>query len=310
MLSRRNIRIKIMQILYAQNRTTGMTREEVLRAYRRSIEQSQDLFLFNLDLLFSVAEFAEEIKRRKKDKFRPTADDLSFEPRLATNPVSRSVLGNMDFQRLADKKHFATKYDESKLQTLYADFAATPDYQVYLKSEADEVADRETILVLYKKLLKTELFHALLQDNFPNWIDDDSHIIGAMKKTIKALPSEGHFWERHYPTEETTEEFGETLLIRVLEDEDELRAKIDPMLKNWAADRVAVIDMILLKMALAEMLHFSSIPTKVTINEYVEVSKMYSTEKSKDFINGILDRLMKQLLESGEIAKAGRGLKG
>ena len=299
-----------MQLLYAQNRTSGMSREQVLRAYRRSIQQSQDLLLFNLDLLAGTAGFARELKRRKRDKFRPTADDLAFEPKLATNPVSRSILGNMDFQYLTEKKHFGSMYDEGTLQKLYTAFAKTPEYQVYLKSEASEAADRETLLALYKKLLKTELFHALLQDNFPNWIDDDSHIIGAVKKVVKALPEEGAFWEKQYPTEETVEEFGETLLIRVLEDEDELRAKIDPLLKNWSADRVAVIDMILLKMALAELLHFSSIPTKVTINEYVEVSKMYSTEKSKDFINGILDRLMKQLSESGEIEKAGRGLKG
>ena len=310
MLSRRNIRIKIMQILYTQNRTAGMTRDQVLRAYRRSIEQSTDLFLFNLDLLANVADFAREMKRRKRDKLRPSADDLAFEPRLAENPVSAAILENREFQYLREKKHFDQKYDEGTMQTLYTEFAALPEYQVYLKSEPSVVADRETLLALYKKLLKTELFHGLLQDNFSNWIDDDSHVIGAVKKAIKALPEEGAFWEKQYPTDETTEEFGETLLIRVLEDEDELRGIIDPTLKNWDADRVAVIDMILLKMALAELLHFNSIPTKVTINEYVEISKMYSTEKSKDFINGILDRLMKQLTENGQIAKAGRGLKG
>lgn len=309
MLSRRNIRIKIMQILYAQNRTTGMTRDQVLRAYRRSIQQSIDLFLFNLDLLSNVADFAREVKRRKRDKFRPTADDKAFEPRLATNPVAAAILRNKNFQYLREKKHFDQKYDETALQTLYAEFANSPEYLVYLKSEPSEVADRETLLALYKRLLKSELFHGLLQDNFPNWIDDDSHIIGAVKKAVKALPDASDFWLRQYPNEETTDEFGETLLIHVLEDEAELRALIDPSLNNWDADRVAVIDMILLKMALAEMLHFDSIPTKVSLNEYVEVSKMYSTEKSKDFINGILDRLMKKLIESGQIAKAGRGLK-
>ena len=129
-----------------------------------------------------------------------------------------------------------------------------------------------------------------------------------MKKTIKALPSPTDFYENYRPPKETTEEFGEMLLQGFIETDEELLQLIEPTLKNWDADRVALIDMILLKMALTELMNFPTIPSKVTLNEFVEISKLYSTEKSKDFINGILDRLMKKLNKEGKIKKEGRGL--
>ncbi|NJN34227.1 MAG: transcription antitermination factor NusB, partial [Saprospiraceae bacterium] len=103
-------------------------------------------------------------------------------------------------------------------------------------------------------------------------------------------------------------QFGEELLTKTYKNDEELLNEIEPMLKNWDAERVATLDMILMKMALAELLYFPTIPTKVTINEYVDLSKMYSTDKSKDFVNGIMDRLMKKLKEMGGIVKEGRGL--
>ena len=104
-------------------------------------------------------------------------------------------------------------------------------------------------------------------------------------------------------------EYGEDLLHKVIALDNELLEIIDPMLENWEAERVAVLDMILLKMAVCELMHFETIPTKVTINEYVDISKIYSTPKSKEFINGILDKLMKKLQDEGKINKQGRGLK-
>ena len=122
------------------------------------------------------------------------------------------------------------------------------------------------------------------------------------------MPVEGSFFDTYKPTEDTILDFGLNLLSNVLEKNEQYKQQIENVLKNWDAERVAVIDMILLKMAAAEFVLFPSIPTKVTINEYMEISKSYSTEKSKDFINGILDRLLKDLEEEGGIDKKGRGL--
>jgi len=129
-----------------------------------------------------------------------------------------------------------------------------------------------------------------------------------MKRSLKAVPEDEEFYNQHRPGDETVVDFGEVLLKKVCLENDALLGLIEPTLKNWDAERVAVIDMILLKMALCELINFPTIPTKVTLNEFVEISKQYSTDKSKDFINGILDRLMKKLNRDGKIMKEGRGL--
>ena len=148
----------------------------------------------------------------------------------------------------------------------------------------------------------------MTEDRYNNWADDESLVMGAMKKTLKAMPLSGPFYQEHEPSDDTVSEFGAALLTRTAQEDAALLNEIQPMLKNWDADRVAILDMIMLKMALCELLHFPTIPTKVTLNEFVEISKSYSTDKSKEFINGILDRLMKKLLEEGRIVKEGRGL--
>ncbi len=112
----------------------------------------------------------------------------------------------------------------------------------------------------------------------------------------------------HYPDEETCKQYGEFLLNKTFSDNDALLKLIEPVLKNWDADRVAILDMIMLKMALCEFIYCPTIPTKVTLNEYVELAKSYSTSKSKEFVNGILDKLLSDLKSKSLIVKEGRGL--
>jgi len=153
------------------------------------------------------------------------------------------------------------------------------------------------------------LFNEIIEDQFANWEDDKSLIIGAIKKVLKALPSDNNdFIMEHYPDAETCKEYGEFLLSKTLRDDKSLLDMISPVLQNWDAERVAILDMIMLKMAICEFLYCPTIPTKVTLNEYVELAKNYSTSKSKEFINGILDRLLQELNQTGRIQKEGRGL--
>ena len=148
-----------------------------------------------------------------------------------------------------------------------------------------------------------------MEDHYGTWQDDKSVVIGSVKKTLKRLPEEKEdFIMEYYPADETVNEFGFQLLDNTLNGDDTLLKHIEPTLKNWDSERLAIIDMILLKMATSEFIFFESIPTKVTVNEYVDIAKNYSTAKSKDFINGVLDRIMKDFEESGLIKKSGRGL--
>ena len=145
----------------------------------------------------------------------------------------------------------------------------------------------------------------------PHWFVDESLVVGAIKRTLKMLPNvKEKFFEEFLPENEPVYDFGLELLQTVVREDEQLLEIIQPSLQNWDITRVAILDLILLKMAVSELLRFPTIPTKVTLNEYVDISKQYSTEKSKDFINGILDRLMKKLGKEGKIKKEGRGLIG
>ena len=178
----------------------------------------------------------------------------------------------------------------------------------YLSSESTNEDHVEILLELYRFCRKNEVFNEIMDDRFCGWTDDKSLVIGALKKTLKILPKSGPIYEEHIPDDDTVEVFGKFLLENTHKQDQELEALINPVLENWDSERVALIDMILIKMGVVEMTNFKTIPAKVTLNEYVELSKTYSTDKSKEFVNGVLDKLLKQLDSEGKIVKEGRGL--
>lgn len=309
MLSRRNIRIKVMQMLYSMNRDQKLNLEGALKQYRQSINRSFELYLFNLYFFSRIAAYAVKDAERKMAKLLPSEEDKLFTAKLYENKLMQSIFNNEEVNRLFGVYKMESRLDKDAVRLVYVSFAKTEEYRNYVNQEDSSAEDHcQLLLALYKHCINEESFTETLEDKFPNWIDDKSLVVGALKKTIKALPADETFFEEYRPTPETTVDFGEVLLSRVTRQDEELLNMIEPVLKNWDADRVAIIDMILLKMALIEFIYFPTIPTKVTLNEFVEISKMYSTDKSKDFINGILDRLLKKLHGEGKINKEGRGL--
>jgi len=310
MLSRRNIRIKVMQMLYTMSQDKELQFEEVLRQFRKNFDSSYELYLFNVLQLIKVAEYSRQDATQRAAKHLPTAEDKQFTSKLYDNPLMQSLVANEGLTELFQKHKLEEFLDKDAIFRLYKEFAKTDEYKAYCQKESNENEEHKKILLaLSKSIINNESFTEELEDAFTSWLDDKSLVVGALKKTIKALPVSDGFYEGFKPTAETTVDFGEVLLTKVHKEDKALLEVIEPTLKNWDADRVAIIDMILLKMALCELTSFASIPTKVTLNEFVEISKLYSTDKSKDFINGILDRLMKKLHKDGKIAKEGRGLK-
>lgn len=309
MLSRRNIRIKVMQMLYGSNRDPELSYQQVLDRFRNNVEQSFHLYLFNLYYLTKVAAYALKDAEKRSSKHLPTEEDKAFTGKLYLNDSMQSIVNDAAFQQAIEKLKFEEKIDDDLLRRLYKDFAKGEAYKEFLANPADMTPDHIAILLaLFKHCVSDETFNETMEDMYSSWIDDKSLIVGSIKKTIKALPAPENFTQLYFPDSETVQGFGETLMNKVLNEDEELLKVIEPTLKNWDANRVAAIDMILLKMALSELLIFPTIPTKVTLNEFVEISKRYSTEKSKEFINGILDRLVKQLNKDGKIKKEGRGL--
>jgi N utilization substance protein B len=258
-------------------------------------------------MLLEIARVAVEDLAIRKKKHLPSDYDKAFSPRIFENELIQALYKHKGFRQKVQKLNLSDRVDKDYFKKMYSKFSKEDSYIKYFMDGG--MSDLDILLEMYRFCRADEFFNEIMEDSFFNWQDDKSLVIGAIKKCFKASPnlSENYF-EEFYPDDETVRSYGEYLLERTFEDDKMLLGIVKPLLKNWDHERLALIDTILIKMAIVELLNCETIPTKVTINEYVEVSKMYSTPKSKDFINGILDKVLKDLTEQGKIVKKGRGL--
>ena len=248
MLSRRNVRIKVMQVLYATGRDVSTSKNNALKHYRKLIDDTFVLYLLNLAILERVSSYAKEDKLAKGRKLRPSDKDRAFSAELATNELIHSLSKNVRLLSLRQKHGFSTTLDADTIRKLYLAFDKEDVYQDYLKKAAKEKEDHIALLLdLYKFLYKHEVFTDLLLDHFPLWEDDKSLVVGAMKKTIKSLPASEDFLDAFLPDEETVKVFGEEMLLKTMTANEELLAIIQPNLNNWYADRVVILDMMKIK---------------------------------------------------------------
>lgn len=310
MLSRHNIRIKVLQTLYAFFQSEDTDTKIAEKNYLKSVDESYRLYLLNMLFLQEVAGYSKKDWEIKSNKYVPTEADRRASLRLYENEVLLAVRENEPFQKLVKKNLLQHHIDKDLVRKLYKKFAESDYYESYLATEKTTPKEQQYCLVnLYKTMLSEELFLDYLEDVSPTSGDDQSLIFGAIKRTLRSLPAAEDFCEEQLPNPLFMEDFGKELLYQTIRHNDEFQELIVEKLKNWKEDRVAILDMIILKMGICEFLYFETIPTKVTINEYVSLAKDYSTDKSKRFINGILDRIMKDLKEQDKIRKEGRGLK-
>lgn len=300
MLSRRNVRTKIMQVLYAAQRQELTALRPIQAHYQLMVRRSFELYLLNLLILQRTCEYARQDFKTRKVKLRPTEEDREFRATLATNEAVAFLTDNKTLSRLYDRYHTRSRVDGDQIKTLYRDFITTATFTDYAAIDAPTAKENSAVLLaLYKWLHGQELFIAMVEDLSPVWNEDKSLVVGAMKKSIKSLPDKEDFAADYENNSEAVTEFGNVLLQFVIESDEALLARIKTVLQNWDPERVAIVDMILLKMAIAEFLEFDSIPPQVTLNEYLDISKLYSTDKSREFLNGVLDRLLKELQGEG-----------
>lgn len=310
MVSRRSIRVKVMQLLYALDRDPEVGHKEIVRQYQQAVDLAFESLLFNLYLLLEIAHQAVADRDTRHAKLRPDDDDRNWNAKLYENELVRSLTAHRALNKYFVSKGFPQAIDQDLLLKMYNTFSKTPEYRAYVFGEIDAAGHREYLLDIYRELRKNEIFEEIVDDKYPFWQEDKTLVIGALKKILKQLPvdPEDPFHEAYLPDADTVSGFGIRLLESTLEQASTLGDLIAPTLKNWDMERLAVLDVVIIKMALAEFLYFPTIPTKVTLDEYVDIAKEYSTPKSKDFVNGILDNLMKSLTEEGKIRKEGRGL--
>jgi N utilization substance protein B len=310
MLSRHNIRIKALQSLYAYSQSENTSTATAEKSYLRAVQESYRLYLLNMLYLVKVADYSKTDFDIKSRKFVPTEEDKKATLKLYENPVLVALRDNEDLHARLRREKLSNLVDEDLVRTLYQKFSKSDYHKSYIEMQEVPLREHQYCLVnLYKAMLEEELFLDHLEDISPTYADDQSLIFGAVKRSLRALPEDEDFYKEQYPNQEFVHDFGKELLYKAIRHDKELQEMIVEKLNNWKEDRVAIMDMLLLKLGICEFLYFESIPTKVTINEYVGLAKDYSTDKSKRFINGILDRLMKDLDSKGLINKEGRGLK-
>ena len=223
MLSRRNVRVKVMQILYALGRDVTQDYTKGLLGYRRQINQSFDLYLLVLFYVIKIAGYASTDLKNRKSRHRPTEEDKFFKPILATNPQIKSLSDNIGLFNLIDTHDIREKLDEDLVRLMYNEFLKSEEYKEFLIADSLTPEDYVNIyLSLLKTCLQSNHFQEILEDNYSQWIDDESLVVGAVKKTLKQLPVASDFYKEYIPSDEATVEFGEFLLETVFFKDKEL----------------------------------------------------------------------------------------
>jgi N utilization substance protein B len=302
MISRRNIRVKVMQCLYAAEAESGaLPVEKVLVLLRKYLDQTADLFTFTVYLLTEVARYAETDSKNRAAKHLPSYEDLHVNTKIAGNTLLWTILEAKGFKSTVEERGLNLLLEQDTVRKIYQKLVDTPIYQEYILMESrDKKTEKELLSFIFTDLLMAdEDVTEILEEHFVQW-DDDADMIYQMVLNMLSKPSSCSFAEIAGP-EKTR--YARSLLETAMEKKEMTMDLIKPRLKNWDPDRIAVLDMIMIRMGVCELLFFETIPVKVTINEYIDLAKSYSTNQSGHFVNGILDSIHKDLLASGRLDK-------
>lgn len=302
MISRRNIRVKVMQTLYTlEAQEQAVKSGDASRILQKHFDQSRQLLSYLLYVIIEVARYAETDARLRASKHLPSEEDLNVNIKLAGNETLWRMLEDASLQKAleTDKPHLQDNKD--LIRKLYHELVASPEYQQYIKEQGREKKSEREMLdfVFASVLLPNETFLAHVEELFSNW-DDDGEMISQIVMSYLAKPGSVPFQEI---ISKDKADFARLLLLTVLEKKDVVMDLIRPRLKNWDAERIATLDMILMQMGVVEFLYFETIPPKVTINEYIDLAKDYSTPQSGQFVNGILDNIHKDLVREDKMHK-------
>lgn len=313
MLNRRHIRIKVMQTLYAFNGTEGDDLNKDEKFLLHSLNSMYNLYLLMLSLLIEVQKKAEDHSKKSQKKHLATQEEK--------NP-SRKFIDNTVLSMLSNNKLLADEIKTRNLNYWHLDFEyidiifkairESSIYKDYMsKKTSDFNEDRSFIVDIFKEVIApNEKLYDYYEDKKLTWIDDLPIVNTSLLKLFRKLKPnsiDSFFLPKLYKDEDD-KEFALQLFQKTILNQNKFKEEIAAKTTNWDSERLANIDAVLMRMALCEFQKFPSIPVKVTINEYLEIAKEYSTPKSSVFINGILDKTVKEYKEKGTLNKVGRGL--
>lgn len=314
MLNRRHLRVKVLQALYSYYQSEVKHFKPFEKALLGSVESVQELYIWLLSLLVEIADQSVLDAEERANKHLPTPEDLAVNIKLQENRFIVSLKQNPEYLAAIKKYKIAWDFDPEVSKSAFDALKNTEDYANYLHLDSHSIqSDKDIIKHIFKKIiLKSPGIVQVFEEKFINWQVDKEVLKALIAKTFKNFSSENPAdnqlasicpnWDEDRP-------FIINLFLKTILFDEEYQKLIAEKTKNWETDRIAMIDILLMRMAIAEILHFSTIPVKVTINEYIEISKEFSTPKSNSFINGILDKILFDLQQEGKVRKQDRGLR-
>lgn len=313
MLNRRHLRVKVLQSLYAYHQSSNRDIKTHQKNLIKSVDSVFEMYIWMLSLINEVVSFAANDAEERANKHLPTAEDLKPNLKILDNRFIQSLNANKDYIAAVKKYKISWDFEPELSKTLFNVLKASQEYKDYLSKTDDTLhTDKDIIKFIFKKvILKSSLAEQVFEDKFIVWPVDKDVLQALIAKTFKNFSSDNYKENELAQVTGNWEEDSE-FITRLFEEcirhEDEHQQMIAAKTQNWEPERIAMMDTLLMKMALTEFLYFPSVPVKVTINEYLEISKEFSTPKSNSFINGILDKILNELKAANKIKKTGRGL--
>jgi N utilization substance protein B len=310
MLSRRHLRIRVMQALYSyyqsDNKDMLQTEQELLRGTNKIYE----LYLLTMQMILELVN-QEEMYYADQPASAVTGIKKSVVRKLGDNLFVQWLSTNSTFKKLMKDNKISWQNEMDAVKKSFYQIRQADQYKAYCaKADSSIKEDIDFITWIFAEVFtRQEFVFSTLEEKSIYWAESIELIQGMITKTLEGSKSKGEFKLLSlFKDEEDDVRFMRELVKKTIQDDEYLTQIIGEKTKNWEADRIAMVDIILMKMALSEMLYQTSIPVKVSINEYIDISKDYSTPNSKSFINGVIDKLAVELKSQGKIVKIGRGL--
>lgn len=303
-----------MQNIFAWHTTEKKDTVSSQKTLMKSIDEVNQMYISMLALIVDVTDYTANDAIERANKHLPSAEDLNPNQKLLHNKFANVLKHNPEYVAAVNKYQINWFADPELVKAVFNKLKESKEYQDYLAEDFEETLEssKEIIKFIFRKmLLKNVNVVQAFEDKFINWPVDREVMQGMIAKTLKNFESEDPLKNKLIPISADWREdsaFVQDLFAYTLKNDDKYQALIADRTKNWESERIALMDTILMKMAICELMNFPSIPVKVTINEYLELSKDYSTPKSNTFINGILDKILNDLKKNNSIKKIGRGL--
>lgn len=313
MLNRRHIRIKVMQTLYASNGGESDDVKVSERFLLQSLESMYDLFIAQLSLLIEVHKKSKDILDKTQNKLLATKEEKNPNSKFVNNEVLSLISNNeILLELIEDQKENLWYLDFEYVDVIFKSILKSDIYKDYMSTKTSTFKDDKTLIMdLFTEVIApNDKLYDYFEDKRITWLDDLPVVNTAILKILKKVKasSDGKFFTPKLFKDLDDRDFGVELLKKTMLNRAKFSEEIGSKTKNWDADRITQIDTVLMQMAICEFQKFPSIPVKVTINEYLEIAKEYSTPKSSNFINGILDKIVKGYTADGNLNKIGRGL--